>query len=59
MTVRHRFTAEYVESGLDRRARGRRRLLAEALFPSWGGAPRSVVAVRADGTGSSSRRRAR
>jgi hypothetical protein len=49
VTVRHRFAAEYVESTWTV-TRGRRRLLAEALFPSWGGAAASVAAVLADGT---------
>jgi hypothetical protein len=49
VTVRHRFTPEYVESRWTV-ARGRRRLLAEALFPSWGGVAARIVAVLADGT---------
>ena len=49
VTVRHRFTAEYVESTWTV-TRGRRRLLAEALFPSWGGLAARVVAVLADGS---------
>jgi len=48
VTVRHRFTAEYVESTWTV-SRGRRRLLAEALFPSWGGAAARVTAVLHDG----------
>jgi hypothetical protein len=49
VTVRHRFTGEFVESTWTV-SRGRRRLLAEALFPSWGGAAASATAVLADGT---------
>jgi hypothetical protein len=49
VTVRHRFTADFVESTWTV-AHGRRRLLAEALFPSWGGVAARVVAVLADGT---------
>ena len=49
VAVRHRFTPEYVESTWTV-TRGRRRLLAEALFPSWGGAAARIVAVLADGT---------
>jgi len=48
VTVRHRFTPGFIESTWTV-ARGRRRLLAEALFPSWGGAAASVTAVLADG----------
>ena len=49
VTVRHRFTADYVESTWTV-TRGRRRLLAEALFPSWGGLSARVVAVLTDGS---------
>ena len=49
VSVRHRFTAEFVESTWSVE-RGRRRLLAEALFPSWGGAEASVTAVLGDGS---------
>jgi hypothetical protein len=49
VTVRHRFTAAFIESTWTV-ARGRRRLLAEALFPSWGGTAASVTAVLADGS---------
>ena len=49
VTSRHRFTAEYVETGWTVRRRGRR-MLAEALFPSWGGAQARITAVRRDGT---------
>ena len=48
VSVRHRFAAEYVESTWTVK-RGRRRLLAEALFPSWGGSEAHVVAVLPDG----------
>ena len=34
VAVRHRFTADYIESTWTV-TRGRRRLLAEAQFPSW------------------------
>ena len=48
VAVRHRFTADYIESTWTV-TRGRRRLLAEALFPSWGGAAAKIVAVLAGG----------
>jgi len=48
VAVRHRFTAAYVESQWTV-TRGRRRLVAEALFPSWGGTAARIVAVLADG----------
>jgi len=48
VAVRHRFTPEYIESTWTV-TRGRRRLLAEALFPSWGGTAAKVVAVLAGG----------
>ena len=37
VSVRHRFTTDFIESAWTV-SRGRRRLKAEALFPSWGGA---------------------
>ncbi len=46
VAVRHRFTPEYIESTWTV-TRGRRRLLAEALFPSWGGAAARITAVLA------------
>ncbi len=46
--MRHRFAAEYVESTWTV-TRARRRLLAEALFPSWGGSAAHVAAVLPDG----------
>jgi len=48
VSVRHRFTAGHIETTWTV-ARGRRRLLAEALFPSWGGAAAHVTAVLHDG----------
>jgi hypothetical protein len=49
VTVRHRFTPDFIESTWTV-ARGRRRLLAEALFPSWGGVEARIAAVLADGS---------
>jgi hypothetical protein len=49
VTSRHRFTADYVETTWTVERRGRR-MLAEALFPSWGGAQARITAVRRDGT---------
>ena len=49
VTSRHRFTRDYVETtwSVERR---RRRLRAEVLFPSWGGAAARITAVRHDGS---------
>ena len=49
VAVRHRFTTDFIESAWTI-TRGRRRLRAEALFPSWGGTEASVAAVLADGS---------
>ena len=48
VTSRHRFTGDYVETTWSVE-RTRRRLHAEVLFPSWGGAAASITAVRLDG----------
>jgi hypothetical protein len=48
VTVRHRFTARYVECAWSI-APGRRRLRAEVLFPSWGDGAR-IAATLLDGT---------
>jgi hypothetical protein len=48
VTVKHRFTAEYVESEW-RVGRSRRRLRSEVLFPSWGSGAQ-VTAVLHDGS---------
>ena len=48
VTSRHRFTRDFIETTWSVE-RARRRLRAEVLFPSWGGAAASITAVRRDG----------
>jgi hypothetical protein len=48
VTSRHRFTRDFVETTWSVE-RTRRRLVAEVLFPSWGGPLASIAAVRRDG----------
>jgi hypothetical protein len=49
VTARHRFTRDYVETTWIVE-RARRRLRAEVLFPSWGGAAVRITAVHRDGS---------
>jgi len=49
VTSRHRFTRDYIETTWSVE-RTRRRLRAEVLFPSWGGAAASITAVLRDGS---------